>query len=155
MFFEKIDFNDNNERVLCQIGGKHADMNMNIKVKKFSVRELLMGTGGMPSSHTTAVVALACACGIQCSVASVEFAMSVVFALITMQEAVGTRRQVGEHSKALNHIFDELAAANNDPTLTQKALNELVGHTPLQVLVGAILGIIIPFLVKLIPVFNV
>lgn len=125
------------------------------KQKKLTTVEFLFGTGGMPSSHTAAVCAVATSVGILNGLGSVEFAISAVLAMIVMRDAMGMRRQVGEHAKALNIIMKELADAKNDPELTNKALGELVGHTPLQVFAGTIVGIAVPFCVALIPIFNV
>lgn len=125
------------------------------RLKKFTTVEFLFGTGGMPSSHTAAVCAVASSCGIMFGLGSYQFAISAVLAMIVMRDAMGMRRQVGEHAKALNIIFKELAEAQNDPTLTHKALAELVGHTPLQVFVGAVLGILVPVGMMFIPAFGV
>jgi acid phosphatase family membrane protein YuiD len=73
--------------------------------------------------------------------------------MIVMRDAMGMRRQVGEHAKALNSIFKELAEAKNDPVLTDKALGELVGHTPLQVFFGALVGVAVGVGMYFIPVF--
>jgi acid phosphatase family membrane protein YuiD len=75
--------------------------------------------------------------------------------MIVIRDAVGMRRQVGEHAKALNIIFKELVEAKNDPSLTQKAFKELAGHTPLQVLIGAFVGIVVALLMTFIPAFGV
>ena len=80
--------------------------------------------------------------------------MCIILAMIVMRDATGMRREVGEHAKALNIILQELIEAK-DPKITEKALNELAGHTPLQVFFGAIVGIVMPFLVALIPVFGI
>lgn len=125
------------------------------RIKKFSIVELLFGTGGMPSSHTAAVYALACACIIKHGFGSTEFAVSVVLAMIVMRDAMGMRRQVGEHAKALNLIIKDLAEANNDPNLTNKALAELVGHTPLQVFAGAVVGILVAVGLMFVPSFGI
>ena len=124
------------------------------RVKKFSLTEMLFGTGGMPSSHSASVCAVACAVAIKQGLGSVEFAMCIILAMIVMRDATGMRREVGEHAKALNIILQELIEAK-DPKITEKALNELAGHTPLQVFFGAIVGIVMPFLVALIPVFGI
>jgi acid phosphatase family membrane protein YuiD len=125
------------------------------KIKKFSFIEFFFGTGGMPSSHTAAVCALACACAVKHGIHSTYFAISAILAMIVIRDAVGMRRQVGEHAKALNIIFKELVEAKNDPSLTQKAFKELAGHTPLQVLIGAFVGIVVALLMTFIPAFGV
>lgn len=125
------------------------------RLKKFTVAEFLFGTGGMPSSHTAAVCAAASASGIWFGLNSFPFAISGVLAMIVMRDAMGMRRQVGEHAKALNIIIKELAEANKDPALTTKALGELAGHTPLQVFAGAVVGILVPVGLRFIPVFTV
>ena len=125
------------------------------KVKKFSVAELLFGTGGMPSSHSASVCALVSACAIKDGFTSSSFAISLVLAMIVMRDAMGMRRQVGEHAKALNMIFKEFAEAKNDPKLTQKAFGELAGHTPLQVFAGALVGAVVAFSMALIPAFGI
>ena len=125
------------------------------KVKKFTWNEFFFGTGGMPSSHTAAVCALFCACALKFGLGSGELAVSFVLAMIVIRDAMGMRRQVGEHAKALNLIFKEIAEAKNDPKLTQKAFGELAGHTPLQVFAGAFVGVAVAFLMTLIPAFGV
>lgn len=125
------------------------------KVKKFSLIELFCGTGGMPSSHAASVSALACACALKEGVASHAFAISIVFALIVMRDAMGMRRQIGEHAKALNMIIVQFFSAKNDSESTEKMFTELAGHTPLQVFVGSFVGVIVAFLMALIPAFNV
>ena len=111
------------------------------KLKKFTLTEFFFGTGGMPSSHTAAVCGLATAAAVRFGFASFELAISGVLAMIVMRDAMGMRREVGRHAKALNEIFEELAKAKNDPEMTHKALGELVGHTPLQVFAGVFVGI--------------
>ena len=123
------------------------------RLKKFSLTELFFGTGGMPSSHTAAVVGLTAACAMKFGLASYQVAISGVLAMIVMRDAMGMRRQVGEHAKALNIIIKELAAAKNNRELTDKALGELVGHTPLQVFAGVIVGAAVAIGIYYIPVF--
>lgn len=124
------------------------------KLKKFSVLELLFGTGGMPSSHSASVCALATACCIREGFGSPAFGISVVLAFIVMRDAMGMRRQVGEHAKVLNRLFKNLSDSLNDPELTEKALEELAGHTPLQVFAGMLLGIVVPVGMMFIPAFE-
>ena len=125
------------------------------KLKKFTAVEFLFGTGGMPSSHTAAVCAMVSACVIKCGFGSVEFALSALLAMIVMRDATGMRRQVGEHAKALNRLFQNLSDSLNDPELTEKALEELAGHTPLQVLAGMLIGLLLPVGFMFIPAFEV
>lgn len=122
------------------------------RTKKFSVVEMFFGTGGMPSSHTASVTALSCAVAIRLGLGSMEFAMCAILAMIVMRDATGMRRQVGEQAKILNNILQELMNAK-DPKATQKALDELAGHTPLQVAAGVVVGVAVPFLIDLIPIF--
>ncbi len=120
------------------------------KLKKFTLTEFFFGTGGMPSSHTAAVVGVVTASVVKCGFDSPEFAISAVLAMIVMRDAMGMRREVGRHAKALNKIFEELAKAKNDPEMTHKALGELVGHTPLQVFAGVFVGIGVSLLLSLV-----
>lgn len=125
------------------------------KVRKFSVVDMLFGTGGMPSSHSASVCALVSACAIKEGFASAAFAISLVLALIVMRDAMGMRRQVGEQAKALNRILRNLSENINDPELTGKNLEELAGHTPLQVFAGMCLGLLVPVGYMFIPAFEV
>lgn len=125
------------------------------KIKKFSVAEMLFGTGGMPSSHSASVCALVSACAIKDGFTSSSFAISLVLAMIVMRDAMGMRRQVGEHAKTLNRLLQNLSDSLNDPELTEKALEELAGHTPLQVLAGMLIGLLLPVAFMFIPVFEV
>lgn len=124
------------------------------KLKTFSLIELLFGTGGMPSSHSAVVSALAISCGIKEGFDSPAFAISAILAMIVMRDAMGMRRQVGEHAKVINKLFKNLSESLNDPELTGKALEELAGHTPLQVFAGMVLGAILPVAMMAIPVFE-
>ncbi len=124
------------------------------KVKKFTLTEFFFGTGGMPSSHTAAVIGLLTACGIKYGLGSGLFAISFILSMIVVRDAMGMRRQVGEHAKALNLIFKELVESK-DAEHTQKAFSELAGHTPLQVFAGAAVGVAVALLVGLVPVFGV
>lgn len=123
------------------------------KLRKFSVTGLLFGTGGMPSSHSAAVCALAIACGFYAGWGSAPFAVSVLFAIIVMVDATGVRRETGEQSKVLNRIMRDLMTSDDYDDIDRN-LKELVGHTPLQVAVGALVGIAIPFLMSFIPIYR-
>ncbi|MBQ7821646.1 MAG: divergent PAP2 family protein [Clostridia bacterium] len=102
---------------------------------------LIMSSGGMPSSHSSTVCALGVMVWKLCTPASVEFAIAVVFAFIVMYDAAGVRRAAGEQAKVLNRIVEDLAKRKTE--YMEKNLKELIGHTPFQVIIGALLGIVI------------
>ncbi len=110
--------------------------------------ERLVGSGGMPSSHSSTVCALVVSSGICCGVSSSEFAVSFVLASVVMYDAIGVRQETGKQAKLLNLILEQDFFKLNNQEF-QKKLKEFVGHTPLQVLVGAILGVGIALLVNL------
>ncbi|MBQ8907962.1 MAG: divergent PAP2 family protein [Clostridia bacterium] len=103
----------------------------------------LWSSGGMPSSHSSTVCALATACAYSHGFASTEFAIATILAVVVMYDAAGVRRAVGEQAKILNNINNSLP--DEEPRLMQKNLKELIGHTPLQVVLGALLGVLIGF----------
>ena len=107
--------------------------------KKF-VLERMIGSGGMPSSHSAAVCALLTAVGFQYGASGFEFAMAFVFACIVMYDAVGVRWETGTQSRIIKEMIDLLDKLGQNLSVEEK-LKEFVGHTPLQVLAGAILGI--------------
>ncbi len=122
------------------------------KHKKFNIVDVLFGSGGMPSSHSAAVMATAVATCIVFTPASFEFAVAGVLAMVVINDAMGVRRQVSKQAVILNKlVIDVINAENNEKR--EKHLKELVGHTPLQVWAGCAVGIAVPFLLKLIPVF--
>lgn len=113
--------------------------------KKF-IAERLIGSGGMPSSHSATVCALATASCIQYGAGSFEFAISLILALIVMYDAMGVRRETGIQAKLLNEMMAIFAEMGRKELSPDEKLKEFVGHTPLQVLGGAMLGILIAFL---------
>lgn len=118
-------------------------------VTKEFVAERMVGSGGMPSSHSSTVCALTTAVGIQCGMGSVEFALSLILAIIVMHDAMGVRRETGIQAKLLNDMMNIFADMGRSEISAYDKLKEFVGHSPLQVLVGAILGIIIALLLYL------
>ena len=102
--------------------------------------ERLFGAGGMPSSHTSTVCGLTVAVARIYGLQSPLFTLSLVMACIVMYDATGVRRAAGEHAKVLNQL---LFSEGESMTPSQKALKEFLGHTPLEVLGGAILGVIL------------
>lgn len=113
---------------------------------KFSA-ERLVGAGGMPSCHSATVCALSLACLFECGADSPEFAIATMLAIIVMYDARGVRRETGTQAVILNEIMEYLNDPSNprykDPEFSQEKLKELIGHTPLQVVFGAVLGIIV------------
>lgn len=111
--------------------------------RKLSFKRVI-GAGGMPSSHTSTVVSLAIAIGYYRGLASAEFALAMIFAIIVIHDAVGVRLETGKQAKVLNTMmFESNAFKDLD---FEKQLKEYVGHTPLQALVGAIVGVIVSLL---------
>lgn len=110
--------------------------------------ERLFGSGGMPSSHSALVCALFVGAAKKCGLSSPEFAITLCFAAVVMYDAMGVRLETGRQAKLLNKIVEDLRENKED--FDGKKLKELVGHTPLQVLSGALLGILIAILI---PVF--
>ena len=117
----------------------------------FSFRRLLSGNGGMPSSHASTVCALATMTAFTAGVASFEFAIAVVFAIVVMVDASGVRRETGNQAVILNELMEYFAKLkDNPPRFSHDKLKELIGHTPLQVQTGAALGILIAIAVHFI-----
>ena len=114
------------------------------KTGKFDFTKIF-ATGGMPSSHSSSTVTLATSVALVNGIHSVEFAIATLFAVVTMQDATGVRQEAGKHAKILNRVLEERRRYNAEE---MHELKEFLGHTPLEVLMGAILGLIIPFLFK-------
>lgn len=111
------------------------------------IPERMWGAGGMPSSHSATVCAMVVATGRYCGVNSTEFAIAAVLSIIVMYDAMGVRYETGEQAKLLNRMFNEWMdqGVNALPFLGGKKLKEMVGHTPIEVLTGAVLGIALGF----------
>ena len=114
--------------------------------KDFDI-ERMYGSGGMPSSHSSTVTALATSSYFLHGAASSEFAISAILAIIVMYDARGVRRETGIQAKVLNELIELLADVHNEIMPLDEKLKEFVGHTPLQVLAGAILGFVIAYIV--------
>lgn len=126
------------------------------KVQKFTLTRALFGTGGMPSSHTAAVTGLCTACAVSGGFGTLPFAVSALFCMVVVTDALGVRRETGLQSKMLNELMEkhpeeEYSVADR----RGKKFKELIGHTPFQVAVGAALGIMVANLVHLIPCYAV
>ena len=110
---------------------------------KIDIRAMI-GTGGMPSAHSALVTALAMGVGQTAGWASGEFAIAFCFAIIVMYDAAGVRQAAGKQARILNQILDELF--HEHPTFNEDRLKELLGHTPVQVIAGSILGIAVSWI---------
>ena len=102
---------------------------------------VIFESGGMPSSHSALVTALATDIGLRKGLDSGEFAIATVFAIIVMYDAAGVRQAAGKQAKILNQMIEELFTG--DHHLTEIHLKELLGHTPFQVLIGSVMGVVI------------
>jgi len=111
-----------------------------IKNRKLNVR-VLVTNGGMPSAHSALVTALAAGVGETIGWASPEFALATVFAIIVMYDAAGVRQAAGKQARILNQMIDELFDEKHE--FSQDRLKELLGHTPVQVIAGSVLGVAI------------
>lgn len=107
--------------------------------KKLDVKRII-GAGGMPSSHSAVVCSLATCIGKQYGFDSGIFAISMVMAFVVMYDAAGVRRAAGKQARILNKILETPGLTTGE---VQEKLVEVLGHTPIQVFVGAILGIAI------------
>ncbi|WP_353932600.1 divergent PAP2 family protein [Okeanomitos corallinicola TIOX110] len=116
-----------------------------IKNRKVDLR-VLVTTGGMPSAHSALVTALAFGVGQTLGWASPDFALATVFAIIVMYDAAGVRQAAGKQARILNQMIDELF--HEKPDFFQDRLKELLGHTPVQVIAGSVLGVTISWLAR-------
>ncbi len=96
-------------------------------------------TGGMPSSHSASVAALSTAVGLQEGFGSALFGVTLYFSLVVMYDAAGLRRAAGKHAAVLNRLIERHFRQPQDDT---QRLMELLGHTPFEVLVGGLLGVL-------------
>ncbi len=114
-----------------------------VETKKFNFKRIL-GAGGMPSSHSAVVTSLTTMVGREYGIESPIFAIALVFSIVVMYDAAGVRRAAGKQAQLLNKIVET-------PGLTgvevSGKLVEVLGHTPKQVFVGALIGIIVGFIV--------
>jgi len=110
-----------------------------IQERKFDFR-WFVGTGGMPSSHSAGATCLATAVGINYGFDSVYFALAASFSIVVMFDAQGVRRATGKQARILNRIMEDIYWKGK---IREGRLRELVGHTPLEVVMGFLLGILI------------
>lgn len=110
-----------------------------VTTKKFNFKRIL-GAGGMPSSHSAVVVALCTMIGKNYGINSAIFGLAVVFAFVVMYDAAGVRRAAGKQAKLLNKIVQTPGLSGVEVT---EKLQEVLGHTPTQVFVGAFIGLVV------------
>lgn len=110
-----------------------------VETKKFNFKRIL-GAGGMPSSHSAVVMCLSVMVGKEYGFGSSVFALALIFAIVVMYDAAGVRRAAGKQAALLNKIVDTPGLSLPQ---VQERLVEVLGHTPTQVFIGAIIGIIV------------
>ncbi|KAL7185833.1 hypothetical protein ACSBR2_027736 [Camellia fascicularis] len=113
--------------------------------KKWDSKRMI-GSGGMPSSHSATVMALAVAIGLQEGTGGPTFAIAIVLACVVMYDASGVRLHAGRQAELLNQIVCEFPPEH--PLSNSRPLRDSLGHTPLQVLAGAMLGCLVAYLMK-------
>jgi uncharacterized protein len=111
-----------------------------ITTRTWNVR-LGFSTGGMPSSHSAAVCSLAAAIGLEEGLSSAAFAIAVIVSAITMYDAAGIRRHAGIHASLINRLMTTASGRKGEEP--HQALKELLGHRPVEVVAGALFGIVI------------
>jgi acid phosphatase family membrane protein YuiD len=115
-----------------------------IREKRFDFRWFI-GTGGMPSSHAAGASCLATAIGLEYGFSNVLFALAALFAIVVMFDAQGVRRSAGRQAHILNKIMEDIYWKGR---IQESRLRELIGHTPIEVIVGFLLGVIIALLAQ-------
>jgi acid phosphatase family membrane protein YuiD len=115
-----------------------------INQRRFDFR-WFVGTGGMPSSHAAGASCLATAIGMDCGFNTVYFALAASFAVVVMFDAQGVRRSSGRQARILNKIMDDIYWQGK---IHEGRLRELVGHTPIEVIVGFLLGVTIALVAR-------
>ncbi len=117
-----------------------------VAVNKSFNPERLLGDGGMPSSHSATVMAMVTSTAFYFGSDTFEFAVTAILALIVMHDAMGVRRETGKQAKVINNMMDWFVQMDSDISPEEK-LKEFVGHSPTQVFFGALLGIVVGFVV--------
>jgi len=114
--------------------------------RRLDIRRM-WGTGGMPSSHSSTVTSLAASVAIVEGEQSTLFAIALIFSGVVMYDAAGIRRAAGKQAGVLNKIVERLAHKIEEK-IHDETLKELLGHTPFEVLIGALLGVVVAFLMR-------
>lgn len=113
-----------------------------VRQRRLNLR-VLAETGGMPSSHSAIVMGLTAAIGKYAGLSSAAFAIALIFSFVVMYDAAGLRRAAGRQAEVLNRLVEDLVHMRG---VQEERLRELLGHTPVEVLVGAVLGIAVGIL---------
>ena len=131
--------------LVCQISKVITHL---IIEREFSV-ERIMGDGGMPSGHSATVFALAAMTGWTYGFDSAVFAIATVLAVVVMHDAMGVRREAGKHAESIKEIAEHINdfLKEKDVKIRTEKIKKLVGHTPLQVFVGASVGLLVAIIV--------
>jgi hypothetical protein len=108
-----------------------------VRQRRLNLR-VLAETGGMPSSHAAIVMGMTTAVGKYAGVSSAAFAIALIFSFVVMYDAAGLRRAAGRQAAILNRLVEDLVHMRG---MQEQRLRELLGHTPIEVVVGALLGI--------------
>lgn len=116
--------------------------------RKFEI-ERLFGDGGMPSGHSATVTAVAVSAGIQCGLSSPTFAVATILAIVVMHDAMGVRLETGKQAKVINDMVEMIEKLGGTDLTNEEKLKEFVGHTPLQVAMGFVLGIVVAIVFNL------
>lgn len=106
----------------------------------------LIGDGGMPSSHSATVTAVAATSALNYGLASFQFGVTVVLAFIVMHDAMGVRKETGKHAIVLNDMIELFDSMGKELSPEEK-LKEFVGHSPMQVIAGAALGVAVALVI--------
>jgi len=114
-----------------------------VRQRRLNLR-VLAETGGMPSSHAAIVMGLTTAIGKYSGVATAQFAIALIFSFVVMYDAAGLRRAAGRQAAILNRLVEDLVHMRG---MQEQRLRELLGHTPVEVLVGAIIGVVVGLLI--------
>lgn len=117
-----------------------AKLVIHLIIHKRLVWERLLGDGGMPSSHSATVTAVAVTSGLRCGWDSPIFAVAAVLALIVMHDAMGVRQETGKQARVINDMVELINSMGRGELTLEETLKEFVGHTRRQVVVGAVFG---------------
>ena len=120
-----------------------AKLVIHLIIHKRLVWERLLGDGGMPSSHSATVTAVAVTAGLRCGWDSPIFAVAAVLAMIVMHDAMGVRQETGKQARVINDMVELINSMGRGELTLEETLKEFVGHTRRQVIVGAVFGVVV------------